>query len=138
MLLWSYYLIPIQQIVGPRRVFWDKFGRSEIEAPYRTSFPGAWWEDGNPDTTYANLIPVSDVVGTKDIPAFFQKDDESVPDEAKAEIAQAMIKADGLRRTRDQNAGSKDGLMEQMSVINHRGLVGRIIDPSINNSKVPK
>lgn len=44
-LLWSYYLIPIQQIVGPRRVFWDKFGRSEIEAPYRTSFPGAWWED---------------------------------------------------------------------------------------------
>ena len=71
--------------------------------------PGAWWEDGNPDTTHANLLPVSDVVGTKDIPAFFQKDDESVPDEAKAEIAQAMIKADGLRRTRDQNAGSKDG-----------------------------
>ena len=39
-------------------------------------------------------------------------------------------------KTININAGSKDGLMEQMSVINHRGLVGRIIDPSINNSKV--
>ena len=71
--------------------------------------PGAWWEDGNPDTTSAKLLPVSDVVGTKDTPAFFEKDDESVPDEAKAEIAQAMVKADGLRRTRDQSADSKDG-----------------------------
>ena len=34
------------------------------------------------------------------------------------------------------NAGIKDGLQSQMSVINHRGLVGRIIDPSLNNSKV--
>jgi len=39
-------------------------------------------------------------------------------------------------KTININAGTKDGLMNQMSVINHRGLVGRIIDPSINNSKV--
>jgi len=39
-------------------------------------------------------------------------------------------------KTININAGTKHGLMNQMSVINHRGLVGRIIDPSINNSKV--
>ena len=39
-------------------------------------------------------------------------------------------------KTININAGTKDGLMNQMSVINHRGLVGRIIDPSFNNSKV--
>ena len=39
-------------------------------------------------------------------------------------------------KTININAGSKDGLMKQMTVINHRGLVGRVIDPSINNSKV--
>ena len=39
-------------------------------------------------------------------------------------------------KTININAGTKDGLMNQMSVINHRGLVGRVIDPSFNNSKV--
>ena len=39
-------------------------------------------------------------------------------------------------KTININAGTKDGLMNKMSVINHRGLVGRVIDPSINNSKV--
>ena len=39
-------------------------------------------------------------------------------------------------KTININAGSKDGLMKQMTVINHRGLVRRVIDPSINNSKV--
>ena len=39
-------------------------------------------------------------------------------------------------KTININAGSKDGLMNQMSIINHRGLVGRVIDPSDNNSKV--
>ena len=39
-------------------------------------------------------------------------------------------------KTININAGTKDGLINQMSVINHRGLVGRVIDPSINNSKV--
>ena len=39
-------------------------------------------------------------------------------------------------KTININAGTKDGLMNQMSVINHRGLVGRILDPSINNAKV--
>ena len=39
-------------------------------------------------------------------------------------------------KTININAGSKDGLMKKMTVINHRGLVGRVIDPSINNSKV--
>ncbi len=34
------------------------------------------------------------------------------------------------------NAGLKDGIITEMAVINHRGLVGRTIDPSINNSKV--
>ena len=34
------------------------------------------------------------------------------------------------------NAGTKDGLKTQMSVINHRGLVGRIINPSINKARV--
>ena len=39
-------------------------------------------------------------------------------------------------KTININAGTKDGLINQMSVINHRGLVGRVIDPSINYSKV--
>ena len=34
------------------------------------------------------------------------------------------------------NAGIKDGVQNKMAVVNYRGLVGRIIDPSINNSKV--
>ena len=34
------------------------------------------------------------------------------------------------------NAGTKDGLKNQMSVVNHRGLVGRVINPSINNARV--
>ena len=34
------------------------------------------------------------------------------------------------------NAGTKDGIENQMSVVNHRGLVGRILNPSLNNSKV--
>jgi len=34
------------------------------------------------------------------------------------------------------NAGIKDGVVKEMAVINHRGLIGRTIDSSINNSKV--
>ena len=34
------------------------------------------------------------------------------------------------------NAGLKDGVIKEMAVINHRGLVGRTVDASINNSKV--
>ena len=34
------------------------------------------------------------------------------------------------------NAGTIDGIVDQMSVINHRGLVGRIVNPSNNNSRV--
>tara|TARA_B110000196_G_C21083156_1_gene633541 strand:- start:378 stop:1199 length:822 start_codon:yes stop_codon:yes gene_type:complete len=34
------------------------------------------------------------------------------------------------------NAGIQDGLMNDMAVINHRGLLGRTIDTSIDNSKV--
>ena len=34
------------------------------------------------------------------------------------------------------NAGLKDGVIKEMAVINHRGLVGRTVDTSINNSKV--
>ena len=39
-------------------------------------------------------------------------------------------------KTININAGTKNGLTNQMSVINHRGLVGRVIDPSMNNAKV--
>ena len=39
-------------------------------------------------------------------------------------------------KTININAGIKHGLKSQMTVINHRGLVGRIINPSTNNSKV--
>ena len=39
-------------------------------------------------------------------------------------------------KTININAGTKHKLKNQMSVINHRGLVGRIINPSKNNSKV--
>ena len=34
------------------------------------------------------------------------------------------------------NAGFKDGIIKEMAAINHRGLVGRIVNTSINNSKV--
>ena len=34
------------------------------------------------------------------------------------------------------NAGLKDGVANNMAVINHRGLVGRTVDTSINNSRV--
>ncbi len=34
------------------------------------------------------------------------------------------------------NAGIKDGVVKEMAVINHRGLIGRTIDSSVNNSKV--
>ena len=34
------------------------------------------------------------------------------------------------------NAGTKDGLVDQMTVVNHRGLIGRVIDPSLNKSRV--
>ena len=34
------------------------------------------------------------------------------------------------------NAGLKDGVIKEMAVINHRGLVGRTVYTSINNSKV--
>ena len=36
----------------------------------------------------------------------------------------------------DINAGTKDGLVDQMTVVNHRGLIGRVIDPSLNKSRV--
>ncbi len=39
-------------------------------------------------------------------------------------------------KTININAGSKHNIENQMSVINHRGLVGRIIHPSLNKSKV--
>ena len=39
-------------------------------------------------------------------------------------------------KTININAGIKDGVQNKMAVVNYRGLVGRIIDPSINNSKV--
>ena len=34
------------------------------------------------------------------------------------------------------NAGLKDGLLNEMAVVNHRGLVGRTVDTSINSSRV--
>ena len=34
------------------------------------------------------------------------------------------------------NAGLKNGILKNMAVINHRGLIGRTIDTSINNSRV--
>lgn len=34
------------------------------------------------------------------------------------------------------NAGTKDGIMNDMAVINHRGLLGRTIDTSVGNSKI--
>ena len=34
------------------------------------------------------------------------------------------------------NAGLKDGVINNMAVVNHRGLVGRTVDTSINNSRV--
>ena len=34
------------------------------------------------------------------------------------------------------NAGLKDGVVNNMAVINHRGLVGKTVDTSINNSRI--
>ena len=34
------------------------------------------------------------------------------------------------------NAGLKDGVVNEMAVVNHRGLVGRTVDTSISNSRV--
>ena len=44
-LLWHYYMIPLIGLEGPRVVYWDKFGRPERDAEFRTSFPDAWWYD---------------------------------------------------------------------------------------------
>ena len=42
-LLWSFYMIPLIGVEGPRVVYWDKFGRPPFDAEFRTSFPDAWW-----------------------------------------------------------------------------------------------
>ena len=34
------------------------------------------------------------------------------------------------------NTGFKDGVLNKMAVVNHRGLIGRTIDSSISNSRV--
>ena len=44
-LLWGYYLIPIIGRPAPRAVYWDKFGKPEVDAEYITSFPDTWWWD---------------------------------------------------------------------------------------------
>lgn len=44
-LLWNYYYIPIIGLSGARAVYWDKFGRPERDAKFRTGFPDAWWWD---------------------------------------------------------------------------------------------
>ena len=44
-LLWGYHLIPIIGRPEPRAVYWDKFGKPEVDAEYITSFPDTWWWD---------------------------------------------------------------------------------------------
>ncbi len=44
-LLWGHYLIPILGRQQPRVVYWDKFGRPDIDAEYSSSFPDTWWWD---------------------------------------------------------------------------------------------
>ena len=44
-LLWSFYMIPLIGVEGPRVVYWDKFGRPPFDAEFRTSFPDTWWYD---------------------------------------------------------------------------------------------
>jgi microcin C transport system substrate-binding protein len=44
-LLWNFYLIPVNAIEGPRVLYWDKFGRPPFDAELRTGFPETWWYD---------------------------------------------------------------------------------------------
>ncbi|XOV86352.1 MAG: extracellular solute-binding protein [Pseudomonadota bacterium] len=46
-LLWGHYLIPILSPQQPRVVYWNKFGRPDIDAAYATDFPSSWWWDGD-------------------------------------------------------------------------------------------
>ena len=44
-LLWNFLTIPLVAVEGPHMVYWNKFGRPEPDAEFRTSFPSAWWYD---------------------------------------------------------------------------------------------
>ena len=44
-LLWHFYTIPLVAVEGLRVVYWDKFGRPQTDAEYRTGFPDTWWYD---------------------------------------------------------------------------------------------
>ena len=54
MLLWSYYVIPNWYAPTDRTVYWDKFGKPEINAIYSLASPGTWWLDEEKAAALAN------------------------------------------------------------------------------------
>ncbi len=44
-LLWNFYLIPGFWPPGYRYGYWDKFGRPETQARFRTGYFDTWWID---------------------------------------------------------------------------------------------
>ncbi len=53
-LLWSYYVIPNWYAPTDRTVYWDKFGKPEINAKYSLASPGTWWIDEEKAAALAN------------------------------------------------------------------------------------
>lgn len=44
-LLWGHYVVPHWHIRAARIVYWDKFGKPEVQAKYAVGFPTVWWYD---------------------------------------------------------------------------------------------
>ena len=44
-LLWEYFQLPLDAVAPPRTVYWDKFGRPDVEPKIWPPFPDGWWYD---------------------------------------------------------------------------------------------
>ena len=44
-LLWGHYVVPHWHIRSYRLVYWNKFGKPDIQAKYALGFPSTWWID---------------------------------------------------------------------------------------------
>ena len=53
-LLWNYYVIPNWYAPTDRTVYWDKFGKPEMNAKYSLASPGTWWLDEEKAAALAN------------------------------------------------------------------------------------
>ena len=45
LLLWEYFQLPLDAVARPKTVYWDKFGRPDVEPKIWPPFPDGWWYD---------------------------------------------------------------------------------------------